>query len=65
MACKVAHYGAAWTSWETGIAQRRTEAIREWTSRLAGEIDAINYWQFEFFQQWLIFARIAVSAVLA
>ena len=53
MACKVAHDGAGWNSWETGIAQRRTEAISEWTSRLAGDIDGIKYWQFEFFQQWL------------
>jgi len=52
IACKVAHEGAAWTNWETGIAQRRPEAISEWRSRLAEDIDAIKYRQFEFFQQW-------------
>jgi 4-alpha-glucanotransferase len=52
MACKVAHHGPAWTSWEPGIAQRRPEALNEWTKRLAGDIEAIKYWQFEFFQQW-------------
>jgi len=52
IACKVAHEGAAWTNWEDGIAQRRPEAMSQWTSRLAGEIDAIKYRQFEFFQQW-------------
>ena len=52
LACKVAHHGVAWSNWEPGIAQRRPEALTEWTSRLAANIEAIKYWQFEFFQQW-------------
>ena len=52
MAVKEAHGGVAWTDWEPGIRARRPEAIETWRQRLAGPIQAIRYWQFEFFRQW-------------
>lgn len=42
----------AWTHWPADIATRNPEAVRDWTSRLNPEIEAIKYWQFEFTQQW-------------
>jgi 4-alpha-glucanotransferase len=50
MACKDAHHGAMWTAWDTPIRERRATA--EWSERLAGELKAYKYWQFEFFRQW-------------
>jgi 4-alpha-glucanotransferase len=52
MACKDAHHGNAWTSWDAGIRKRDSQAISEWSQKLAGEILAYKYWQFEFFRQW-------------
>jgi 4-alpha-glucanotransferase len=52
MACKDAHRGAVWTVWDEGIRQRRPDAVREWSARLAAEIAVHKYWQFEFARQW-------------
>ena len=52
MACKEAHHGVIWTSWDPAIRRRDPQAVREWSKRLAPEIQAFKYWQFEFFQQW-------------
>jgi 4-alpha-glucanotransferase len=52
MACKDAHHGVTWTSWHQGIRQRDAQAVTEWSRKLAPEIQAYKYWQFEFFQQW-------------
>ena len=52
MAVKDAHDLVAWTRWPADIASRKPEALREWSGRLAREIEAIKYWQFEFTQQW-------------
>ncbi len=52
MACKDAHHGAMWTAWEAPLRRREPQAIREWSTKLATEIKAFQYWQFEFFQQW-------------
>jgi 4-alpha-glucanotransferase len=52
MACKNAHAGVTWTRWAPEIARREPRALQEWTVRLAGEINVIKFWQFEFFRQW-------------
>ena len=52
MACKNAHDGVRWTDWAADIAAREPGALQDWGARLAREIDVIEYWQFEFFQQW-------------
>ena len=52
MACKDAHHGTMWTSWDAPIRQRDPHAIGEWSRKLAPELKAYKYWQFEFFQQW-------------
>jgi 4-alpha-glucanotransferase len=52
IACKNAHGGVAWPRWEQAIARREVRAVQEWTERLAEEIAAIKFRQFEFFRQW-------------
>lgn len=41
-----------WNQWPEGFASRRPEPVREWRERLQKEIQANQYWQFEFFRQW-------------
>jgi 4-alpha-glucanotransferase len=52
MALKDAHKGTAWTAWDLSVRQRDPRAVGEWTLRLAPQLDAIKYWQFEFSCQW-------------
>jgi 4-alpha-glucanotransferase len=52
MACKDAHQGTMWTSWDPQIRRRDRDAMSEWSTKLAPELNAYKYWQFEFFQQW-------------
>lgn len=52
MACKDAHHGAIWTSWEPRISKRNAQGVSEWSRKLAPELKAHKYWQFEFFRQW-------------
>jgi len=52
MAAKDAHGGIAWTGWEPALAEREPAALAQWGERLAIEISAYKFWQFEFFQQW-------------
>jgi 4-alpha-glucanotransferase len=52
MACKDAHNGRIWTSWNAKIRGRNPDAMREWSTKLATELKAYKYWQFEFFRQW-------------
>jgi 4-alpha-glucanotransferase len=52
MAAKDAHGGVAWTEWEPELAAREPAALKRWSARLAGEIAAYKFWQFEFFRQW-------------
>jgi 4-alpha-glucanotransferase len=52
MACKDVHHGTAWTSWDKQIRKRDARAVSDWSRKLAPEIQAFKYWQFEFFQQW-------------
>lgn len=52
MAVKDAHHGIIFTSWEPAIRRREPNAIHDWSQKLAREIQAFKYWQFEFFRQW-------------
>jgi len=52
MACKEAHAFIAWPRWPSDIAERNPDAIEQRSIRLAPEIQAHKYWQYEFFQQW-------------
>jgi 4-alpha-glucanotransferase len=52
MACKDAHGGHVWTSWEAPIRKREARAMNEWSEKLAWDVKAYKYWQFEFFRQW-------------
>jgi 4-alpha-glucanotransferase len=52
MACKDAHQGVMWTLWDAQIRKRDARAVSEWSRKLAPELKAHKYWQFEFFQQW-------------
>ena len=52
MACNDAHHGTIWTSWDALIRQRDAHALSEWSRKLAPELKAFKYRQFEFFQQW-------------
>jgi 4-alpha-glucanotransferase len=52
MAVKNSQDLVAWPKWPADIAQRRPNALRDWSTRLSSDIDAIKFWQFEFFQQW-------------
>ena len=52
MACKDAHAGVMWTLWDPPIRQRTPQALGEWSAKLATEIRAYKFWQFQFFQQW-------------
>lgn len=59
MVVKDAHGGASWNTWETAIAQRQPEAMRQWQQKLADEIFYYKFLQFEFFSQWLELKRYA------
>jgi len=52
MAVKDAHHGVIFTSWEPALRRRDPRAMIEWSKRLAPELQAFKYWQFEFFRQW-------------
>ncbi len=52
MACKDAHQGVMWTLWDASIRRRDPDAVRHWHDKLAPEVEAYKFWQFEFFQQW-------------
>jgi 4-alpha-glucanotransferase len=52
MAAKDTHGGIAWTGWEPELAAREPGALARWSERLAAEIAAYKFWQFEFFRQW-------------
>ncbi len=51
-AAKDAHGGLAWTGWEPELAARKPAALARWSERLAEEIAAHKFYQFEFFRQW-------------
>jgi len=52
MALKDAHRGAMWTAWDPLLRRRDPRALSEWSRKLAPQLNAYKYWQFEFFRQW-------------
>jgi 4-alpha-glucanotransferase len=52
-ALKDARDGAAWNTWEPGLARREQKAIAEAREELGGEVDAQEFYQYLFFKQWL------------
>ncbi len=52
MAIKGAHDNREWLSWEEDIRFRKPEAVAEYESRLAYEIDFYKFLQFKFYEQW-------------
>ena len=52
MAAKDAHQGKVWTEWDPDLAARDDSAVKMWREKLAPEIAAYKFWQFEFFRQW-------------
>ena len=52
MAAKDAHQGRVWTEWPPDLAARDHSAVKTWQEKLASEIAAYKFWQFEFFRQW-------------
>ena len=52
MAVKDEHGGIIFTKWESAICRRDPKALRDWAQKLATEIQAYKFWQFEFFRQW-------------
>ncbi len=52
MSVKEAQRMAAWTDWPADIASRKPETLSRWSEKLASEIAAQKFFQYEFFQQW-------------
>jgi len=52
MAAKKAHDLVAWTEWSPELVRRDAGAVKRWRERLADEIAAHRFWQYEFFRQW-------------
>ncbi len=53
IALKDAHGGeAVWNKWGRDIAARQPDALALWKKRLADEVEAQKYAQYQFFKQW-------------
>jgi 4-alpha-glucanotransferase len=52
MACKEEQGGVAWNAWPADIARRTPTGVTAASVRLKEAVLAVQYWQFEFFQQW-------------
>ncbi len=52
MAAKNAHGGCIWSDWPAGLAHRDESSLAAWRDRLAEDILAIKFQQYEFFRQW-------------
>ena len=52
MACKYHRDQVMWTRWEPGVRDRNPEPIGQVKRDLASEIQAYEFWQYIFFQQW-------------
>jgi 4-alpha-glucanotransferase len=61
MALKSEHGGAAWTTWEPGLAQREPGALAAAASRLSPVVADHRFLQFLFFLQWSRIRRLARS----
>jgi 4-alpha-glucanotransferase len=52
MAYKDTRRENTWATWDPAIRRRDPQAIREFSAKLAPQIQAHKYYQFEFFRQW-------------
>jgi len=52
MACKTAHGGQSWVSWDPAIALREPVALAEWRTKLADDVLFQQFMQWTFFTQW-------------
>lgn len=52
MAAKDQHHGVIWTQWDADLRHRDPRALRDWSKKLAPELQAFKFWQFVFFRQW-------------
>ncbi|MGO8794848.1 MAG: 4-alpha-glucanotransferase [Candidatus Sulfotelmatobacter sp.] len=52
MALKDQHRGAIWTTWDTAFRRRDSQVLEVRSGKLAPQINAFKFWQFEFFRQW-------------
>lgn len=59
IALKDAHNGAVWNTWASAIARHDAGAVSEWRAKLADEVEAQQYFQFQFFRQWFALKRYA------
>jgi len=59
IALKDSYKGAAWTSWDPDLIRRRPAALTEARRRLANEIEAEIFVQFQFSEQWTALKRYA------
>lgn len=50
-----------WSAWPKDLRKRNQQALKEWQSRLAGEIRAYQYQQFAFAEQWFNLKKYANS----
>jgi 4-alpha-glucanotransferase len=53
MAAKDLHGSVVWTEWNPELRRRDASALPRWSQKLAPDINAYKYWQFEFFRQWV------------
>lgn len=49
----VDHEGGVWNTWPRDIAMRQPAAMRDWSEKLADEVEMHKFLQHLFFQQWL------------
>jgi len=59
MALKNAHNGNVWNTWKKDIAMHDPEAVAYWRMQLREEVEAQQYYQFQFFRQWFALKRYA------
>ena len=52
-ALKTANHNRPWHEWDPGLVRREPDALRQARASLEEEIQAHNFFQFVFFQQWL------------
>lgn len=52
MTCKHQHNEVMWTKWDPKLRERDPEALGKVRRELAAEINAYQFWQYVFFQQW-------------
>jgi 4-alpha-glucanotransferase len=60
-ALKDAHGGVDWTRWETDLVERDPEALDQWRTRLAREIEGRKFIQWQFHEQWCALKQYAGS----